>query len=246
MPRLFHVSDVHFGMEDPRALDWFARAVALEKPDGIALTGDLTMRARHREYAAARRWIGSLPAPVAVDVGNHDMPYFNPIERFVAPYRRYLGLEHAVERAFTLPGTALVPMPTTAPAQWRLNWSKGHVAARDLDRALAMIDTLPAGTRAIVTCHHPLVEAGTRGKALTRGGAHALEQLARRKVLAVLSGHVHDPFDLCHQTAAGPVRMIGAGTLSLRLRSTRPSYNVLTIAPDGDLALEVRFLPETD
>ncbi|MFX9011947.1 hypothetical protein ABTN18_19370, partial [Acinetobacter baumannii] len=60
MARLFHVSDPHFGMEDRRALDWFAEAVARERPDGIALTGDLTMRARPREYAAARAWIASL------------------------------------------------------------------------------------------------------------------------------------------------------------------------------------------
>lgn len=242
MARLFHVSDPHFGMEDRRALDWFAEAVARERPDGIALTGDLTMRARPREYAAARAWIASLAAPVAIDVGNHDLPYFNLIERFSAPYRRYRGLERAAERPVSLPGTALVPLATTARAQWRLNWSKGHVGARRLARTLAEIDALPQGMRTIVTCHHPLVEAGTRGKALTRGGARALDELARRGVLAVLSGHVHDPFELIHETAHGPIRMIGAGTLSLRLRSTGPSYNVLTLDAQG-LGLEVRVLP---
>ena len=30
MTKLFHVSDVHFGAEDPDALDWFARCVADE------------------------------------------------------------------------------------------------------------------------------------------------------------------------------------------------------------------------
>ena len=44
---------------------------------------------------------------------------------------------------------------------------------------------------------------------------------------AVLSGHVHDPFDLVQETANGPVRMIGAGTLSQRVRSTPPSFNEL-------------------
>ncbi len=39
----------------------------------------------------------------------------------------------------------------------------------------------------------------------------ALAELAKRNVLAVLSGHVHDPFDLMRETALGPVRMIGAG-----------------------------------
>ena len=45
---LFHASDLHFGKEDRRALDWFADCVRSEKPDAVAITGDLTMRARHR------------------------------------------------------------------------------------------------------------------------------------------------------------------------------------------------------
>ena len=68
-----------------------------------------------------------------------------------------------------------------------------------------------------------MVEAGTRGPALTRGGEAALAALAARGVAAVLTGHVHDAFDLMKQTPAGPVRMIGAGTLSQRIRSTPPA-----------------------
>ena len=44
---------------------------------------------------------------------------------------------------------------------------------------------------------------------------------------AVLTGHVHDPFDIAHQVGGRTIRMIGAGTLSQRLRSTAPSYNRL-------------------
>ena len=51
--RLFHVSDIHFGLEDRRALDWVAQCIAREMPDAVAITGDLTMRARHREFRAA-------------------------------------------------------------------------------------------------------------------------------------------------------------------------------------------------
>ena len=115
--------------------------------------------------------------------------------------------------------------------------------ARTLDRALAEIDALPRGTPVIVTCHHPLVEAGTHGKALTRGGNRALAELARRGVVAVLSGHVHDAFDLVQQTPHGPVRMIGAGTLSTRLRATGPAFNELTFV-DGALTNRVRTAGE--
>lgn len=238
---LFHLSDVHFGLEDRVALDWVAARIAAERPAGVAITGDLTMRARAREFAAATAWINSLAAPVTVEVGNHDLPYFNPIERFFDPYRRFHGMEAVVERPLGLNGLSLVPLKTTARAQWRFNWSKGWVTPWALRQTLAALDALPPGQRAIVTAHHPLVEVGTRGTALTHGGTRALEELARRGVLAVLSGHVHDPFDLTAETRYGPVRMIGAGTLSQRIRSTPPSFNQLTFA-DDTLTVRVRNL----
>jgi hypothetical protein len=109
----------------------------------------------------------------------------------------------------------------------RLNWSKGWVTEAALDHCLATLDALPEGARALVIAHHPLREVGTKGTALTRHGQQALTELAKRQVLAVLSGHVHDAFDLTEPTPAGSVRMIGAGTLSRRLRSTPPSFNAL-------------------
>ncbi|MBO9696058.1 MAG: metallophosphoesterase [Sphingopyxis sp.] len=229
MTRLFHISDLHFGLEDRAALDWFTDCVRTGRPDAVLITGDLTMRARSREFAAACDWIGALDVKVTVEVGNHDLPYFNPFERFFYPYRRIRGIERLVERELDLAGLAVVPLKTTARAQWRLDWSKGWVTGKALDRTLAAIDALPAGTTALVTAHHPLVEAGTRGRALTRGGNLALTELARRGVAAVLTGHVHDAFDLVMETAAGPIRMIGAGTLSQRIRSTPPSFNDLTV-----------------
>jgi len=241
MTRLFHLSDIHFGLEDRRALDWVEQCIAREKPDGVSITGDLTMRARHREFAAASHWIRSLDVPVTVEVGNHDLPYFNLIERFLDPYRRFHAIQSLIERELELPGMAIVPLKTTARAQWRLNWSKGAVGKAALNHTLAAIDALPAGTRAVVACHHPLVEAGTRGKALTRGGSRALAALASRNVCAVISGHVHDPFDLIHPTPNGPVRMIGAGTLSQRVRSTPPSFNELTLI-NGEISVRVRNL----
>ena len=226
--RIFHLSDIHFGLEDRLALRWVEQQIARLQPDAIAITGDLTMRARHREFAAATAWINALEVPVTVEVGNHDMPYFNPIERFFAPYRRFHGMEEKVERELDLGALAIVPLKTAVRAQPRLNWSKGWVTEGALNRCLAAIDALPAGTEALVAVHHPLREVGTEGTALTKHGEKALRELAKRPVRAVLSGHVHDAFDIMEDTPAGPVRMIGAGTLSQRTRSTPPSFNEIT------------------
>jgi 3',5'-cyclic AMP phosphodiesterase CpdA len=241
MIRLFHLSDIHFGLEDREALAWAKGEIARQRPDAVAITGDLTMRARHREFAAACAWIQGLDIPVTVEIGNHDMPYFNLLERFFDPYRRFKEIKQLVEAEIDLRGIAIVPLKTAVRAQPRFNWSKGYVTNPALNRCLAAIDALPPGVRALVTAHHPLVEVGTHGTALTRHGQNALSELARRPVLAVLSGHVHDAFDLVHQTANGPVRMIGAGTLSKRLRSTPPSFNEITW--DGsELTVKVRNL----
>ena len=132
-----------------------------------------------------------------------------------------------VEREIDLPGLAIVPLKTVRRWQPRLNWSKGWVTPQALDRCLAALDALPAGTRALVAVHHPLREVGTHGTALTRHGEDALRELAKRRVLGVLSGHVHDAFDIAEPTSEGPVRMIGAGTLSQRVRSTPPGFNEL-------------------
>ena len=239
--RLFHLSDIHFGLEDNRALDWVKQEISEKRPDAVAITGDLTMRARHREFDAAVKWIRSLDVPVTVEVGNHDLPYFNPIERFLTPYKRFRGVEHLLEKEIDLPGLAIVPLKTVRRWQPRLNWSKGWITGPALERCLTALDKLPAGTRALVTVHHPLREVGTQGTALTKHGMNALTELAKRNVLAVLSGHVHDAFDIMEETIDGKVRMIGAGTLSQRVRSTPPSFNELVW--DGqDLSVEVRNL----
>ena len=96
MTRLFHISDVHFGVEDRAALDAVARAIADERPDALVCTGDLTQRAKHSEYARAAEWFASLGVPVVLEPGNHDMPYYNPWERFTDPFRRYERLRAAV------------------------------------------------------------------------------------------------------------------------------------------------------
>lgn len=239
--RLFHISDLHFGLEDRDALAWFRECVRREQPDAVLITGDLTMRARSREFDAACDWIMALDLPVTVEVGNHDLPYFNPVARFLHPYRRIRRIEALVERELDFRNLAVVPLKTTARAQWRFDWSKGWVTRKALARTLAAIDALPRGTQVLVTAHHPLVEAGTKGRALTRGGAAALAALADSGVAAVLTGHVHDAFDLIADTPAGPIRMIGAGTLSRRIRSTPPSFNELRIR-GGEISVRVRNL----
>lgn len=228
--RLFHVSDVHFGAEDPEAIAWFSRLVAEERPDAVIMTGDLTMRATPREFEAGGAWLRSLGVPVTLEVGNHDIPYYwDPFRRLFAPYQRYAAVEKMIERPLDLPGITVVPLKTIARAQWRLNWSKGRVSRGSLARALRLIADSPKGNLIVVAAHHPLIEGPTTGTARTRHGDAALTELARAGAHAVLSGHVHDPFDVPVERCGRTIRMIGAGTLSKRTRSTPPAFNELRV-----------------
>ncbi|MCP3729387.1 metallophosphoesterase [Sphingomonas sp. MG17] len=241
MIRLFHVSDVHFGAEDQAALDWFAGLVHAEQPHAVIVTGDLTMRARRHEFEAAAKWLEGLGRPVTVEVGNHDLPYFNLWARFVTPYKRYQALERMIERPLDISGVSIVPLKTTARFQLRLNWSKGYVSNRAMDDALAAVAAVPAGNLVFVACHHPLVEAGTRSSGSTRRGPQTLNALVKAGAHAVLTGHVHDPFEIDHSTPAGTIRLIGAGTLSERVRESRPSFNEIRVA-DRDFEAVVRVM----
>lgn len=245
MIKLFHVSDVHFGAEDPVALDWFHACVADERPDAVVMTGDLTMRARTREFEAGAAWLRSLGVPLTVEVGNHDIPYYSdPLRRVFRPYKRYAAIEQMLEKPLDLPGVVIIPLKTTARAQWRWNWSKGYVSARRLERTLALVRGVPKGKLIFVAAHHPLIDAGTHATARTRNGRAALTALADAGVHAVLSGHVHDPFDVPWERNGWTVRLIGAGTLSLRTRESPPAFNELRIEGDKFETLSRTMSPE--
>ena len=228
--KLFHVSDVHFGAEDPAALAWFEGRVAAEAPDAVVMTGDLTMRATKAEFDRGGRWLRGLGVPVTVEIGNHDIPYYlDPIRRLFRPYHRYAAAEKLIERPLTLPGVRIVPLKTVARMQWRIDQSKGQVSRRSLAEALAAIASAAPGDLIFVAAHHPLIDTRTKSHGVTHGGRDALAALAAAGAHAVLSGHVHDPFDVPWEQNGWTVRLIGAGTLSKRTRSSPPAFNEIRI-----------------
>jgi 3',5'-cyclic AMP phosphodiesterase CpdA len=231
MTKLFHVSDVHFGAEDPAALEWFAACVAEEEPDAVVMTGDLTMRALPQEFDAGARWLQSLGVPVTVEPGNHDVPYYNDMaRRLLRPYKRYSAIERMLERPLSIPGVTVVPLKTVARLQLRLDQSKGVVSRRSLDEAVRIVGAAPKDHVVLIAAHHPLLDLGLTEPARTRGGRAALERLTAAGADAVLTGHVHYPFDIPVEQADRTVRLIGAGTLSKRLRHSPPAFNELRVA----------------
>jgi predicted phosphodiesterase len=66
---------------------------------------------------------------------------------------------------------------------------------------------------------------------------------ARAGADAVLTGHVHDPFDVERRIGERTVRLIGAGTLSERVRARPPSFNEILVE-GGGFVTRARFMGE--
>ncbi len=246
--RLFHISDVHFGVEDRGALASVAKAVADERPDAVVCTGDITQRAKHSEYAAAAEWFEHLGVPVILEPGNHDMPYYNMFERFTDPYGRFRRLNDQVGTTLESDDVVLVSLKTTVRAQSRFPWSNGVVTDAALAAALERLSQLRDDPRHIlVTGHHPLLGPQGKGANPTIGGDRAFAAIASAGADAMLTGHVHTPFDEVRESAGSSARMIGAGTLSTRLRhGAPPSYRVIECELSGPISTELRELTPTE
>src|ERR1041384_8706037 len=94
MRTLVHLSDLHFGRLDERVVEPLLATISAMGPDAIAVSGDLTQRARSEQFKAARAFLDALPrVPLAVVPGNHDVPLYNVWARFAQPldkFRRFI------------------------------------------------------------------------------------------------------------------------------------------------------------
>lgn len=112
-------ADLHFGSVADGLAAELSVAMESEAPDVIVIAGDLTLRARKREFEEASAWLSSLKAPALVLPGNHDLPYFNLIQRFRNPFHRYRAAANAADLmpAFECKGGMVLGFNTTRPWQ---------------------------------------------------------------------------------------------------------------------------------
>src|SRR5215207_10870058 len=89
MRTIVHLSDLHFGAANPVLVSALIHDVRQLAPDVVAVSGDLTQRARRTQFRAARDFLEALPAPQVVVPGNHDVPLYNVFARFAMPLRGF-------------------------------------------------------------------------------------------------------------------------------------------------------------
>lgn len=227
MSLLLHISDPHFGTEQPPVVAALLRLARAQPPDVAVLSGDITQRARRGQFQAARAFMDRLAAPASLVIpGNHDIALYNLAARLFAPHagqRRAFGA--VLEPEFESDDLLVLALNTTR--RWR--HTDGAVSAAQTERTAARLRQARPGQLRIVVVHQPV--AVTRAEDehnLLHGRLAALRCWAAAGVDLVLGGHIHLPYVLPLspriEGLAREVWAVQAGTaLSRRVRQGAPN-----------------------
>jgi len=230
--RIAHLSDPHFGTIKDGVREGLLETLKELKPDLILLTGDITQRARTWQFREAKQFVENLkPIPTIAVPGNHDIPLFNTIARFLNPYFGFKNLfKDQLEKDFIYGDIVVKGLNSTS--KWRQ--IQGDFNLARLDRRLR--ENKAQAKVHIAAFHHPLDCAKQQDeKNLLQGRDQAIELFAHHQIDLIIGGHIHDPYvNLSTQRYPNVNRsmVIGvAGTcLSSRTRAGAPnSFNLIEV-----------------
>src|SRR3712207_6062191 len=131
MTTVFHISDVHFGYPAvPEVYESLEALIHERGFDVVAISGDLTQRARSGEFQRARVFIrhAEQVSKVIVVPGNHDVAWgkapfgVGAEEKMLANYKAYISPE--IGPVLRLPGATFVGLNTAhGVARRTLTWN---------------------------------------------------------------------------------------------------------------------------
>ena len=226
-----HLSDIHFGRVDRATIGPLTEAICRVSPHLVAVSGDLTQRARRREFAAARAFLDSLTFPQLVVPGNHDVPLYNVFTRFLMPLARY---KHAISDnlAPVHRDDEMIVVGVNTARSW--TWGEGRINESQVEQLVTHLSGVPREVIRIVVTHHPFdLPEGVREERLLGRAEMAMKKLSAAGADLFLAGHLHishighaaERYDIGNHSAL----VVQAGTLSIRSRGEEPSFNVLRI-----------------
>ena len=237
MARLIHLSDLHFGAHDDRLVEAVEQRVRAASPDLVVISGDLTQRARTEQFQDACRFLERLREAghdVLAVPGNHDVPLYDVLRRFLSPltrYRRYI--DETLCPLQEIPGATVLGINTARS----LTFKDGRISHEQMDFIRETFERTDPKALRILATHHPLfaLPVGETGELQRAAGRSelALDSIGEAGVDLLLAGHnhqasIHSARDLV--TRAGPALVIQAGTAtSTRLRDQDQSFNRIDI-----------------
>jgi 3',5'-cyclic AMP phosphodiesterase CpdA len=231
MRTVAHLSDLHFGATDPVVVEALVASVAAATPDLVVVSGDLTQRARRRQFLDARAFLDALPQPQLVVPGNHDVPLYNVWSRFILPlagFRRHITGD--VHPAFVDDEVAVFGADTTRT----FTIQDGGLRPSDVAVLSRQLAAAPADAIKVVVCHHPFdPPAGARARMTRpRPAPDALSTLVAHGADLFLTGHLHVSYvggtATRYEVSGRSAIVVEAGTAtSVRGRGETNSFNVL-------------------
>jgi 3',5'-cyclic AMP phosphodiesterase CpdA len=252
--RILHVSDLHFGRPvDSAMIEAIEEHIANDRYDVIAVSGDLSQRARAGEFQRARVFLrdAARVSSVIVVPGNHDIAWWrSPMmvrgsKTIYEPYREFVSEE--LEPVLRVPGATFVGLNTSQGVSGRtLTWNLrdisiiGDLRPSQVERAAAEFEASPPGDARVIVMHHNPVKGELSRRHGLKHTRRILGAFANIGVDLVCCGHDHqEAIHYVEHTRRGTV-ISTAGTVSNRSRGGRPSsVNVVTI--DGT-RIEVKTL----
>lgn len=235
MARLVHLSDLHFGAHDERLVAAVEKSVDALKPDLVVISGDFTQRARTEQFAEACRFLERLHdgAHEVLGVpGNHDIPLYDVLRRFLSPLTRYRRfIDESLCPFIELPGIAVLGINTARS----LTFKDGRINEDQVKFIAETFARTPSDSMRVLVTHHPLfaLRVGEQVERAIGRQELALDAVEKSGVDMLLAGHNHhassqDASELV--TRAGGVLVIQAGTAtSTRVREQEQSFNTIDI-----------------
>ncbi len=231
MRRILHLSDLHFGRANPVLVDHLTRLVREVEPDLVAISGDLTQRARSYQFQQARSFLDALPKPQIVVPGNHDIPLHNLYARFIEPltkYKRYITDD--LQPIYEDDEMVIVGVNTARSSVFK----GGRINRSQVARLRDKFCSLGTGVVKAVVTHHPFDLPEGHTGALVGRARMAMTELAECGADLFLAGHLHishtghtQRYNIHGHSAL----VVQAGTAtSTRERGETNSFNVLLIA----------------
>lgn len=231
-------------VHDPAILQKLVEDVHHQRPDNIAVTGDLTNIALPREFVAAANWLTDLgpPRQVAVIPGNHDAYVHVPWKEGLGHWQPYMQGEYAVPDADPENGfpyvrvrknLALIALSSAVPSFWFT--AGGRVGTAQLSALKNLLPRLrqQGFFRTVLVHHPPLPGQNAWRKALWN--AEELKQIiAEEGAELVLHGHNHLHMHEELRTTHGAAHIFGVPSASAHEGKHKPAsaWNLYEVRRD--------------
>ena len=233
MARLLHLSDLHFGAHNQRLVDAVERDAVALAPDLVVVSGDFTQRARTEQFREACSFLERLRdsgLEVLGVPGNHDVPLYDVLRRFLSPLARYRRfIDETLCPFVELSGVAVLGINTARS----LTFKDGRINADQVQFIRDTFARSPSESMRVLVTHHPLFAQRVGAEELGTIGRQqlALDAVEDAGVDILLAGHNH------HASAqdAGDLVTRAGGTLVIR-PARRPRHEFANTAESSSLS----------